>query len=112
MRKLTEVKVKNFDETLGESLNKVKNACELYKDDKTAIDDPNSLDELYELVEDCDATIEDAEALQDDMNTWYDEHLINFRSMLGFSLQPLWGSVGLALSTLQMEESENGRAKN
>ena len=34
------------------------------------------------------------------MNAWYDKHIIDFRSMLGFALEPLWGSVALTLSTL------------
>jgi len=106
MRKLTEVKVKNFSQTLQEALDACKNACEMYKNDTTAIDKPESLDLLWKMVEECNATIEDAKALQEEMNQWYDDHLINFRTMLGFSLQPLWGSVGLALSTLETEESE------
>lgn len=107
MRKLTEVKVKNFSQTLGESLTSVKKAVDPYKNDVTSLDDAKSLDELWKMIEDCDATIEDTKVLQEQMNDWYDKHLIDFRSMVGFSLQPLWGSVGLALSTLQMEESQN-----
>lgn len=107
MRKFIEVEVKNFSQTLGESLKACKKSCELYKNDTTAIDNPNSLEELWKMIEDCDATVEDAKSLQEQMNDWYDEHLINFKTMLGFSLQPLWGSVGLALSTLQIENLEN-----
>lgn len=106
MRKLTNVKVKNFSQTLGEALDACKNACERYKNDSAAIDKPESLNDLWKMIEECDATVEDAEYLQEQMNQWYDDHLIDFSTMLGFSLQPLWGSVGLALSTLQMEKSE------
>lgn len=77
MGKLTDVSVKYFGRTLG-----------------------SSLDELWKMVEECEDTKEAADKLLEDMNDWYDKHLIDFRSMLGFSLQPLWGSVGLTLSTL------------
>lgn len=52
------------------------------------------------MVEECEDTKEAADKLLEDMNDWYNKHLIDFRSMLGFSLQPLWDSVGLTLSTL------------
>lgn len=94
MGKLTDVSVKYFGRTLGSSLESVKKASEFYKND------PNSLDELWKMVEECEDTNEAADKLLGDMNDWYDKHLIDFRSMLGFSLQPLWGSVGLTLSTL------------
>ena len=100
MGKLTDVIVKYFGRTLGSSLESVKKASEFYKNDPEAIDDPNSLDELWKMVEECEDTKEAADKLLEDMDDWYDKHLIDFRSMLGFSLQPLWGSVGLTLSSL------------
>ena len=100
MGKLTDVSVKNFAHTLGSELESVKRASEYYKNDPSAIDDPNSLDELWKMIEECEDTKEAADKLLEDMNDWYDKHLIDFRSMLGFSLQPLWGSVGLTLSSL------------
>ena len=106
MRKLTEIGVKNFGHTLGQALESCKKSCEMYKNDTTAIDKPESLNELWKMIEECPARLEDAKVLQECMNQWYDDHLINFRTMLGFTLQPLWGSVGLAISTLQAEEDE------
>ena len=100
MGKLTDVSVKYFGRTLGSELESVKRAAEFYKNDPSTIDDPNSLDELWKMVEECEDTKEAADKLLEDMNAWYDKHLIDFRSMLGFSLQPLCGSVGLTLSTL------------
>ena len=99
MGKLTDVSVKYFGRTLGSSLESVKKASEFYKNDP-GIDDSSSLDELWNMVEECEDTKEAADKLLDDMNAWYDKHLVDFRSMIGFSLQPLWGSVGLALSSL------------
>ena len=99
MGKLTDVSVKYFERTLGDELESVKRASGFYKND-SGIDDSSSLDELWKMVEECEDTKEAADKLLDDMNTWYDKHLVDFRSMIGFSLQPLWGSVGLALSSL------------
>lgn len=99
MGKLTDVRVKYFERTLGDELESVKRASGFYKNDP-GIDDSSSLDELWKMVEECEDTKEAVDKLLDDMNTWYDKHLVDFRSMIGFSLQPLWGSVGLALSSL------------
>lgn len=100
MSKLVDISVKNFGHTLGSILDSTKRTAELYKNDSSTIDDPNSLDELWKMVEECEDTKEAVDKLLGDMNDWYDKHLIDFRSMLGFSLQPLWGSVGLTLSSL------------
>ena len=100
MGKLTDVSVKYFGHTLGSELESVKRAAEFYKNDPSTIDDPNSLDGLWKMVEECEDTKEAADKLLEDMNAWYDKHLIDSGSMLGFALEPLWGSVGLILSTL------------
>lgn len=100
MGKLVNIGVKYYGRTLGSELESVKRDAEFYKNDPGIIDDPNSLDELWKIVEECEDTKEAANKLLEDMNDWYDKHLIDFRSMLGFSLQPLWGAVGLTLSSL------------
>ena len=100
MGKLTDVGVKYFGRTLGAELESVKRATEFYKNDPGTIDNPHSLNELWKMVEECEDTKEAADKLLGDMNAWYDKHLIDFRSMLGFALEPLYGLVGLTLSTL------------
>ena len=99
MGKLVNVGVKYYGRTLGSELEICKHTAELYKNNPNSIDDPNSLDELWKMVEECEDTKEAVDKLLEDMNAWYDKHLIDFRSMLCFALQPLWGSVGLILSS-------------
>lgn len=106
MRKLIEVEVKNFGYALGKALENCKKSCELYKNDKDAIDNPKSLDELFKMVEGCRADVVHARILQDNMTEWYDIHLVDFRSMLGFSLSPLFGAVGLTIRTLEEENEQ------
>ena len=100
MGKLVNVGVKYYGRTLGSELEFCKHTTELYKNNPNSIDDPNSLNELWKMVEECEDTKEAADKLLEDMDCWFYKHLINFRSMLGFALQPLWGSVGLTLSSL------------
>lgn len=100
MGKLVNVGVKYYGHTLGSELESVKRDSKFYNNDPSTIDDPNSLDELWKMVEECEDTKEAVDKLLEDMNAWYDKHLIDSRSMLGFVLQPLWGAVGLTLSTL------------
>lgn len=100
MGKLINVSIKYFGNTLESDLESCKHTAELYKNNPSSIDDPNSLNELWKMVEECEDTKEAADKLLEDMNDWYDKHLIDFRSMLSFTLEKLWGSVGLALSTL------------
>ena len=104
MGKLVNVGVKYYGRTLGAELESVKRATEFYKNDPGTIDDPNSLNELWKMVEECEDTKEAADKLLEDMNAWYDKHLIDFRSMLGFALEDLRKSVRLALSTLMIRE--------
>lgn len=100
MGKLVNVGVKYYGRTLGSELEICKHTVELYKNNPNSIDDPNSLDELWKMVEECEDTKEAADKLLKDMDSWFDKHLINFRSMLSFTLEDLWKSVRLALSTL------------
>ena len=104
MGKLTDVSVKYFGRTLGSELESVKRASEFYKNDPGTIDDPNSLDELWKMVGECEDTKEAADKLLEDMDCWFYKHLINFRSMLSFTLEDLRKSVRLALSTLMIRE--------
>lgn len=100
MGKLVNVGVKYYGRTLGSELEFCKHTTELYKNNPNSIDDPNSLDDLWKMVEECEDTKESANKLLRDMDDWFDKHLIDFRSMLSFTLENLWKSVRLALSTL------------
>ena len=104
MGKLVNVGVKYYGRTLGSELESVKRATEFYKNDPGTIDDPNSLNELWKMVEECEDTKEAADKLLEDMDCWFYKHLINFRSMLSFTLEDLRKSVRLALSTLMIRE--------
>lgn len=100
MGKLVNIGVKYYGRTLGSELESCKHTTELYKNNPNSIDDPNSLDDLWKMVEECEDTKESANKLLRDMDGWFDKHLIDFRSMLSFTLENLWRSVRLALSTL------------
>ena len=104
MGKLVNVGVKYYGRTLGSELEICKHTAELYKNNPNSIDDPNSLNELWKMVEECEDTKEAADKLLEDMGCWFYKHLINFRSMLSFTLEDLRKSVRLALSTLIIRE--------
>ena len=104
MGKLVNVGVKYYGRTLGSELEFCKHTAELYKNNPNSIDDPNSLDELWKMVEECEDTKEAADKLLKDIDCWLYKHLINFRSMLSFTLEDLRKSVRLALSTLMIRE--------
>ena len=104
MGKLVNIGVKYYGRTLGSELEFCKHTTELYKNNPNSIDDPNSLNELWKMVEECEDTKEAADKLLEDMDCWFYKHLINFRSMLSFTLEDLRKSVRLALSTLMIRE--------
>ena len=104
MGKLVNVGVKYYGRTLGSELEICKHTAELYKNNPNSIDDPNSLNELWKMVEECEDTKEAADKLLEDMDCWFYKHLINSRSMLSFTLEDLRKSVRLALSTLIIRE--------
>lgn len=105
--KLVESNIKNFFGTLNKSLAYTKSMCEVYiKNDTNSIDDPNALNELWDMIENCEADLDAVTDLYDDMNKWYHQHITDHTTMLGYTLQSIFGSVGLI--KLQME-IENAR---
>ena len=106
MRKLIDVKCKGFPNTVGESLENVIENCNRYKNEEGAIDNPDALDEVWNKIRECPAIIDDAHALYRWINEWLDINHLAYTSMLGFSFRPILGNIGLAISQMTMENSE------
>lgn len=104
--KLIEANIKNFSGKFKKSLDYAKDMCDVYKNDTRAIDNPEALSELWEMIESCEYDLESVKKLYTDMNKWYTEHEVGYNTMLAYTLQSVWGSVGLI--KIQLEQ-ENGK---
>lgn len=104
--KLIEANIKNFSGTFKKSLDHTKEMCDVYKNDTRAIDDPKALNELWDMMESCEYDLESVKNLYVTMNKWYVDHEVGYNTMLAYTLQSIWGSVGLI--KIQLEQ-ENGK---
>lgn len=104
--KLIEVNIKFFSDIFKKSLDHAKEMCEVYKNDTRAIDDPEALNELWNMIESCEYDLESVKNLYVAMNKWYADHKVSYNTMLAYTLQSIFGSVGLI--KIQLEQ-ENGK---
>lgn len=100
MKKLTDV-VYNVDgSTFGGLLERIIEDCEQYKKD---IDNPDSLDEVWQKVKECPADPDKASKLFHWISeVWSVEQHLKYQSNFGFRFRPLFDNLGLAISTLTM----------
>lgn len=93
--KLVEVNIKNFSGALNKSLAYTKSMCETY-----------AKNELWGMIENCEANLDAVTDLYDDMNRWYHQHIIDHTTMLGYTLQSIFGSVGLIKLQMEIENAK------
>lgn len=103
MKKLTDIICDIDGRTFGELLEEIIKSCEPYKSDGDCIDNPDSLDEVWQKVKECPADASEVSKLLYWISeVWSAEHRLRFQSNLGFRFRPLLNNLGLAISTLTM----------
>lgn len=102
MIKLIEVKQKNFGFTMAENLHGIKNQLSEYINE---IKNPELLDNFWNELDKCPATVEAAENIQTKLYDVIDKCEINNDTMFGFLFQSIIGSIGLLITKLK-EDNE------
>ena len=101
MKKLIDVKLKYFNDTLRDQLPSIIKSCSRYINE---IRNYEMLENFWKELKTCQATMDDAIKLQNKLFKVIDECDIDYNSMFGFSFQPVVSAIGLIISTLKDEQ--------